>query len=105
MATFASISFDMEMPSYPRERRANLSVRPIPGGDEFYVDFTGRGPITMRPKVLATDANYTALENKVGDQGTLVFEGGTVTAVLVAISAGSRYDDDSMQGDAEFLFL
>jgi hypothetical protein len=105
MATFGGTPFDMEMPSYPRERRANISVRPIPGGDDFVVDYSGKGPATIRPLILATDANYTALDGKVGDEATLVYEGGTVQAVLMALSSALRYDDDSMQGEAEFLLL
>lgn len=105
MATFDGVSFDMEMPRYPRSRRANVDVRPVPGGDTFYVDNMGKLPATIRPGIGATDANYAALEGKLGAQYSLVYEGGTVTAILMEISNGERYDDDYMRGEAEFLLI
>lgn len=103
MATFGGTTFSIESPGYPLERRANVSVRHIPGGDEVYIDLAGKGPAYFRPRIVATESDYATLEGKIGTQASLVYEGGTVTAVLLALVNAERYDDDSMRATMELV--
>jgi hypothetical protein len=106
MASFDGAAFRQRVYALPLEVTADVSVRRIPGGNTSYVDVGGvnlqRLSITAH---LTSDAQRIALAAKVGTQGSLVYEDGTVTAVLVSMRRSQRYPGDHQFADLEFVIL
>lgn len=104
MATFDGATFDIISPSLSRETAADVSVRHLPTTDHSYVDIGGRLAETLSMEVfLDTDAEAVALRAKVGVEGSLVYPDGTVTAVLISMRRGTRYEDGSQAASLELV--
>jgi hypothetical protein len=96
MATFTSTvgtsvgtvaTFEMGIPGAESPAEAQVSVRKVPWGSNVIVDLGGQGPRRLVATVLIGSAQEWANLLAVrGDQGTLVWSGGTHTAVLMSVT-------------------
>lgn len=111
MATFttslASVTFTVESSSYDEKRDAKVAVTDIPGGDVFYVDRAGRGPLRVSFGILVANSTIWGTLNSaliLGQSGTLSIEGlDSHTATLVATGRPAAAQDGQILGSAEFL--
>lgn len=107
MSGFAGVSFVADFDSFRERREARVTVQDIPGGDIFYVDRAGRGPLTISVSILVNDEGaWGALHANIGNQSTLAIDGLTShQAVLMSVERGKVYIDGRTIGTAEFLIV
>jgi hypothetical protein len=106
MASFGGAIFRQKAYALPLDVTAEVSVEHIPGGNTSYIDIGGVNVDRLSIAVhLTSDAQRIALAAKVGTQGSLVYEDGTVTAVLVSMRRSRRYPNDHQFADLEFVIV
>ena len=107
MASFAGVNFTADFDSYRENREARVTVLDIPGGDIFYVDQAGRGPMTVSVGVLVNDeSSWGALHSNIGRQGSLNVDGLTShQAVLMKCERGKVYANGQTVGSLDFLIV
>lgn len=109
MPTFATaavtVTFESIGDGFNESRDARVAVQEIPGGDAFYVDRAGRGPLNWTVAMfLASSAAYGQLNAALGQEGTLsVSPLDTHSAVLMKVSRPSPLGDGRTRATAEFL--
>ncbi len=104
---FDGVDFEIESRPVSGSAGSNVSVRPIPGGDNAYVDLGGQLPKKRRYRIYtATVAAFAALEAKRGSQGTLTTTAfGTCTAILENVDWDDQAPGGETNGYAEFTLL
>lgn len=109
MASFTtatiSIPFTADRDDYTESRQARVAVQEIPGGDTFYADRAGRGPMNVKFSLLLANAtDYGALFGQVERPGTLVIEGlDSHAVILMSVSAPVPFLGGQRKASAEFL--
>lgn len=106
MASFDTDIFIQKASSLSLETTADVSVRHIPGGNISYIDLGGNQADKFAiTAYFATTAARAAIRAKVGTQGSLVYQDGTVMAILVSMRQNERYPGDQQFADLEFLLV
>lgn len=109
MATFVSgatvVTFGVSSDDYQEQRTGRVAVQEIPGGDAFYVDLAGRGPLSWRFTLdLANATLWGLLNTLIAQQGVLSIDTLDVhEAVLMSLSREAPKPDGRMLAQAEFL--
>lgn len=109
MASFntstVSVSFTGDGSDFEESREAKVAIQDIPGGDTFYADRGGRGPLRWRlGAVLLNSTVWGQLNSVVGDEGSLnveTFDGHT--AILMRVSRPVPFADAQVKCSVEFL--
>jgi hypothetical protein len=101
----STISFTTIADSSTRSRDSAMTIQHIPGGTTVYIDVGGALNVTLGMQIfLSSAANYIALENFVGRQGTLVYVDGTAACTLLkSLNRKSRLPNGQTFASAEFI--
>ncbi len=92
-------------PSQERSAPFTASIRQIPGGNTFYVDLMGQGPITTKLLLeFGSDTDYLNFEAMRGTIGALVCFDTNATALLLDVHRTFRNPSGSAT-DAEATFV
>lgn len=106
--SFAGVStFVVIDPSQERSAPFTASIRQIPGGNTFYVDLMGQGPIQTKLLLLfSTDTDYLNFEAMRGTIGTLVCFDTNGTALLLDVHRTARNPPGSAtEAEATFVLM
>lgn len=107
--TVSAVAYAFEVTSDEagEEDGSDVTVQRIYGGDTSYVDFGGQTlPTRTMGLYFALAADFTALKNVRGRQGTLVTDrDGTETAVLQTIRRTKRNWDGVTEANSSWLIV
>lgn len=109
MSTFSAgsvtVQFDAQTDSFDESRPARVAIQDIPGGDTFYVDQAGRGPLRWNVRMLLPNATaWGQLTSVLGEAGTLAVDTlDSHAVVLLNVSRSAPHVDGTMLATAEFV--
>lgn len=105
MASFAGVTFIVDMEGFTEKRTARVAVQEIPGGDTFYVDHGGRGPMFTEMTVLLQNVSLLgALMANLGQTGGLAIDGrDSHTATLMEVNGQAQGADGSVKASLKFV--
>lgn len=109
MPTFTSgattVTFEADADSWSEQRPARVALQEVPGGDAFYVDQAGRGPLRQSFRMeLENEFAWGALNSVLGQEGSLAISPfDTHTAVLLSASRRGVFLDGRVLAEVEFV--
>lgn len=105
MSDFGGVSFIVEADDYSEHRTGRVAIQEIPGGDTFYVDRGGRGPMFVDVTVLLQSLTLLgSLMTQLGQSGSLRVDGrDTHDATLMEVGGPAQQIDGQTKATLKFL--
>ena len=105
MSDFGGVAFIVDADNYTERRVARVAVQEIPGGDTFYVDRGGRGPMFVDATVLLQNLSLLgSLMAQLGTSSILRVDGrDSHTATLMEVGAPAQEQDGRSRATLKFV--
>jgi len=107
MGSFAGIQFIVSEDGYKETRTGRVAIQEIPGGDNFYVDQGGRGPMYIDMTVLLTNVSQLgSLMANLGQISVLDVDGrDSHMCVLMEVGGGPQFGSEQLTADLKLLAI
>lgn len=105
MSSFAGISFIAAMDGFTERRVSRVAIQEIPGGDTFYVDRGGRGPMFTDVTVLVQNMSVVgSLMANLGQISVLNIDGrDSHMATLMEVNSAAQQADGQCSVTLKFV--
>jgi len=105
VSDFAGIPMVVDADNYTERRTARVAIQEIPGGDTFYIDSGGRGPMFVDMTVLVQNVSVLgAFMAQLGASNTLRIDGrDSHTATLMEVGGPAQQPDGQTKATLKFV--